>query len=189
MAACGGRTAMERNARPSLSSTVVGFDDPLEMLLACHRRIERQLETLERLQSHVREHGVDADASLAAQAVLRYFVKAAENHHDDEEKDLFPLLEMRIPAGEEKARFNALREKLELEHDAVREQWARLRKPMEAIAEGIQRSLPAADVHRFVSCYRAHIAVEEGALQDLFARWIDESDRGALGRSMRARRA
>ena len=183
-----GRTLMERNARPSLSGTVVGFDDPLEMLLACHRRIERQLETLERLQAHLQAHGMDADASLAAQSVLRYFVKAAEDHHEDEEKDLFPLLEMRIPAGEEKARFNALREKLEAEHAAVREQWSRLRKPLEAIADGIQRPLPAADVQRFVSAYRAHIAVEEGALQELFDRWIDESDRGALGRSMRARR-
>ena len=188
MAGRAGRTLMERNARPSLFSTVVGFDDPLEMLLACHRRIERQLETLERLQMHVQEHGVDADASLAAQAVLRYFVKAAEHHHEDEEKDLFPLLEIRIPAGEEKARFNALREKLESEHDAVREQWSRLRKAVEAIADGMQRSLPAADVQRFASSYRAHIAVEEGALQELFTRWIDESDRGALGRSMRARR-
>ena len=188
MAGRAGRTLMERNARPSLFSTVVGFDDPLEMLLACHRRIERQLETLERLQAHLQAHGMDADASLAAQSVLRYFVKAAEHHHEDEEKDLFPLLEMRIPAGEEKARFNALREKLESEHDAVREQWSRLRKPLEAIADGIQRALPAADVQRFVSAYRAHIAVEEGALQELFDRWIDDSDRGALGRSMRARR-
>jgi len=179
---------MERNARPSLFSTVVGFDDPLEMLLACHRRIERQLETLERLQAHLQTHGMDADASLAAQSVLRYFVRAAEHHHEDEEKDLFPLLEMRIPAGEEKARFNALRENLEADHAAVREQWSRLRKPLEAIADGIPRALPAADVQRFVSAYRAHIAVEEGALQDLFARWIDDSDRGALGRSMRARR-
>ena len=189
MAARAGPTPMERNARTSLSGTVVGFDDPLEMLLACHRRIERQLETLERLQAHVQEHGVDADASLAAQAVLRYFMKAAEHHHDDEEKDVFPLLEIRIPAGEEKARFNALREKLEAEHATVREQWSRLRRTLEAIADGIQRSLTAADVQRFVSAYRNHIAVEEGALQELFPRWIDESDRGLLERSMRARRA
>jgi len=183
-----GRRWMERNARPSLFSTVVGFDDPLEMLLACHRRIERQLETLERLQSHVQDHGVDADASLAAQAVLRYFVKAAEHHHEDEEEDVFPLLEIRIPAGEEKARFNGLRAALEADHDAVRGQWSRLRRTIEAIAEGIQRSLPAADVQRFVSAYRAHIAMEEGALQELFSRWIDASDRDALGRSMRERR-
>jgi hemerythrin-like domain-containing protein len=180
---------MERNARPSLFDATVGFDDPLEMLLACHRRIERQLETLERLQAHIREHGVDADASLAAQSVLRYFAKAAEHHHEDEEKDLFPLLQERIPAGEEKARFNALREGLESDHDAVREQWARLRKPLEAIADGLPRSLAAAEVREFAAAYRRHIAAEEAALDELFERWIDESDRSALGRSMRARRA
>jgi hemerythrin-like domain-containing protein len=167
---------------------IVGFDDPLEMLLACHRRIERQLETLERLQSHVDENGVDADASIAAQSVLRYFAKAAEHHHEDEEKDVFPLLEQRIPAGAEKARFNTLRERLESDHDAVREQWSRLRKPLEAIAEGLRRPLVATEVRDFTQAYRRHIAAEESALQDLFERWIDERDRGALGRSMRARR-
>ena len=33
------------------------FDDPLGMLSACHRRIERQLATLARLQRHLPEHG------------------------------------------------------------------------------------------------------------------------------------
>jgi hemerythrin-like domain-containing protein len=180
---------MKGNARPSLFDAAVGFDDPLEMLLACHRRIERQLETLERLLHHVQVHGVDADASLAAQQVLRYFVKAAEHHHEDEEKDVFPLLEARIPAGEEKARFNALRHRLESDHDAVRLQWSRLRKPLEAIGDGLQRSLAASEVREFVAAYRRHIAAEEEALTQLFDRWIDEKDRGALGRSMRARRA
>ena len=180
------RAWVETTMRPF--DAIVGFDDPLEMLLACHRRIERQLDTLERLQTHVQENGVDADAILAAQSVLRYFVKAAEHHHEDEEKDLFPLLEQRIPAGEEKARFNALRERLEGDHDAVRSQWARLRKPLEAIADGLRRSLAAAEVQEFTAAYRRHIAAEETALQELFERWIDERDRGALGRSMRARR-
>ena len=37
---------MKRNARPSLFDTIAAFDDPLEMLLTCHRRIEKQLQTL-----------------------------------------------------------------------------------------------------------------------------------------------
>ena len=179
---------MKRNARPSLFDAAVGFDDPLEMLLACHRRIERQLHTLERLHEHLVRNGVDAQASLAAQTILRYFMKAAESHHEDEEKDLFPLLEQRIPAGTEKAGFNALREKLEGDHDRVRDLWTRLRKPLEGIADGLPRMLNAADVRAFVEGYTAHIAAEESALQGLFERWIDDSDRAALGRSMRERR-
>lgn len=179
---------MKGNARPSLFNATVGFDDPLEMLLACHRRIERQLETLRKLQAHIAKNGVDADASVAAQAVLRYFAKAANDHTDDEEKDLFPLLEERIPSGAEKARFHALRERLQSEHREAEAQWSRLKKTLEAIAEGLTRPLTAAEVESFVKAYTGHIAVEEEALNEFFARWIDARDRATLGRRMKDRR-
>lgn len=180
---------MKRNARPSLFDTTVGFDDPREMLLACHRRIEKQLDTLKRLRAHLDARGVDAEASAAAQAVLRYFLTAAPNHHDDEEKDLFPLLEQRITDPGERARFDALRSQLEHDHREVEAMWALLRRPLEGIAEGLTRNLPAADVHAFVAAYARHILAEESALQELFDRWLDAGDRIILGRSMSARRS
>lgn len=179
---------MKGNARPSLFNVTAAFDDPLEMLLGCHRRIERQLQTLERLQAHLSVNGVDAEASTAAQAILRYFARAAESHHEDEELDLFPLLEERIPSGEEKARFRALRESLEADHKQVRELWARLRRTLEAVGDGMPRTLQPAEVRTFVDAYTRHIAAEETALKDLFERWIDDDDRRTLGRSMSARR-
>ena len=184
----GGPTCMKGTARPSLFDASVGFDDPLEMLLACHRRIERQLETLGRLQQHLARNGVDAEASVAAQAILRYFAKPAEHHHDDEEKDVFPLVEQRIPAGADKARFHALREQLEDDHRNVRALWARIRKPLEAIADGLPRALQAGDASALIAAYKRHILLEEAALHELFERWIDERDRATLGRSMRERR-
>jgi hemerythrin-like domain-containing protein len=179
---------MKRNARPSLFDTTVGFDDPLEMLLACHRRIEKQLDTLKRLRAHLEARGVDAEASTAAQAVLRYFLGAAVNHHDDEEKDLFPLLEQRITDPGERARFEHLRVALQHDHREVEALWAKLRKPLEGIAEGFTRNLPASDVHAFIAAYARHILAEESALQELFDRWLDDGDRIALGRSMSERR-
>src|SRR5205085_11054663 len=101
-------TIMRRTERTSLFDAPAGFDDPLEMLLGCHRRIEKQLDTLKKLRAHIEARGVDAEASAAAQAVLRYFQKAAANHHQDEERDLFPLLESRISAPGEGARFRAV---------------------------------------------------------------------------------
>jgi pyridoxamine 5'-phosphate oxidase len=180
---------MKRNARPSLFDLQAAFDDPLEMLLACHRRIERQLQTLERLQVHLEVNGVDAEASAAAQAIVRYFVRAAENHHEDEERDLFPLLEERIPSGEEKARFHALRERLEADHHQVREMWSRLKKTLDAVGDGMPRTLQPSEVRAFVDAYTSHIGAEETALKDLFERWIDADDRRTLGLSMSARRA
>lgn len=180
---------MKGNARPSLFDASVGFDDPLEMLLACHRRIEKQLDTLKRLRAHVDKDGVDAEASLAAQAVLRYFARAAGDHHDDEEKDLFPLLERRITDAGEQARFRALRAELERDHRDVEALWARLRKPLDGIADGLPRTLPAADVHAFVVAYARHILAEESTLGEFFDRWLDEADRRTLARAMSARRS
>lgn len=180
---------MKRNARPSLFDPTVGFDDPLEMLLACHRRIEKQLETLKRLRARLDSAGVDAEASSAAQAVLRYFQRAAANHHDDEEKDVFPLLGERITDPGEAARFHALRAELERDHDEIDRMWSRLRRPLEGIAEGFNRALPETDVHAFVAAYARHILAEEATLQDFFQRWLDAHDRAALGKSMSARRS
>ena len=182
--------AISRNRRNErdLFETPAGFDEPLEMLQGCHRRIERQLETLRRLRIHLAERGVDPEASVAAQAVLRYFALAAANHHEDEEKDLFPMLEARIADAGEADRFRAFREGLENDHRALEAAWARVRKPLEAIADGLSRPLPDADVQAFVSAYERHILAEEATLLELCNRWLGDADRETLGRAMAARR-
>jgi hemerythrin-like domain-containing protein len=178
-----------KTERAALFDTPAGFDDPLGMLLGCHRRIERQLDTLKRLRTHIAARGVDAEASAAAQAILKYFLGAAPNHHADEEIDLFPLLEQRVTEPGERARFRSFREQLELDHRELGGAWSRLRKPLEAIAEGLVRTLPEDDVNAFVSGYAHHIVTEETALGEFFNRWLDETDREALGRTMAARRS
>ena len=181
-------TAMRRLERTSLFDTPAGFDEPLEMLLGCHRRIEKQLETLKRLRAHVEARGVDAEASAAAQAILNYFLKAAPNHLEDEERDLFPMLERRISDGAEAGRFRAFRDALESEHRMLESAWTRIRKPLEGIADGLTRTLAPDDVRNFTEAYARHIAAEEAALKDFVDRWLDEGDRQMLGRAMAARR-
>lgn len=178
-----------RRADRILFETPAGFDDPLEMLLGCHRRIERQLETLKRLRLHLEERGVDPEASTAAQSILKYFAKSALNHHDDEEKDVFPLLEARVADPGEKARFAKFRATLEADHRRLDAAWHRLRRPLEGIAEGLRRQLPEADVREFVEGYAHHILTEEHALAEFVNRWLNDEDRGTLGRSMAARRS
>lgn len=180
---------MRRLERDHLFEAPAGFDDPLQMLLGCHRRIERQLETLKRLRAHVESRGVDAEASAAAQSVLQYFHSAAANHHADEEQDLFPLLEARIDDPGEQARFKAYRERLEEDHRALESAWSRLRKPLEGIGDGLTRTLPSAEVQAFVDAYANHILTEETTLKELFDRWMHDADRRALGHSMAARRS
>ena len=181
-------TPMRRLERTSLFDTPAGFDEPLEMLLGCHRRIEKQLTTLKRLRAHLAAHGVDAEATTAAQAILKYFLQAAPNHLEDEERDLFPMLERRISDDPEAERFRAFREGLEAEHRVLESAWTRIRKPLEGISEGLTRTLAADDVDRFVDAYSRHIAAEEATLKELVERWLDDGDRQMLGRAMAARR-
>ena len=178
---------MKRNALPSLFD-VVAFDDPLEMLLACHRRIEKQLDTLKRLRAHLVANGVDPEASAAAQAVLRYFERAATNHPADEERELVPLVAAPNTATGARARFKSVRAEIERDHREIETMWTKLRRPLEGIAEGLTRTLPSEDVHAFVGAYARHILAEETALAEFFNRWINDVDRRALGRSMSARR-
>jgi pyridoxamine 5'-phosphate oxidase len=179
---------MGRAERPLLFDTPAGFDDPLAMLLGCHRRIEKQLATLSRLREHLAARGVDPEASQAAQSVLEYFVRAAPNHHHDEEIDLFPLIEARITDPGEATRFRDFRDALLKDHRELEAAWARLRKPLEGIADGLTRQLPVAEVQAFAKAYAHHIVTEESALSEFFQRWLQEADRVKLGRAMAARR-
>jgi len=180
--------ATRRQERFSLFETPAGFDDPLGMLLGCHRRIEKKIGTLKALSTHLSKKGIDAEASTAAQAVLRYFDVAAAHHHADEERDLFPMLEQRIADAAERERFLQLNKQLCEEHREIERVWARLRKPLESVADGLMRNIPETDVHAFATLYARHIQAEEGVFRSLTERWLGKSDLVALGRSMAERR-
>ena len=168
--------------------TPAGYDDPVGMLLGCHRRIEKKLATLKNLCAHLSAKGIDAEASAAAQAVLRYFEAPAAYHHEDEEIDLLPLLEIRINDGGERERLVELDAQIREEHGEIDRIWARLRKPLEGIAEGLMRTLPETDVQAFTVLYKRHIETEETVIVPLIRQWLRPEDFTALGRAMAARR-
>jgi len=165
-----------------------GYDDPLALLLGCHRRIEKKLATLRALSAHLAAKGIDAEATTAAQGVLRYFSVAAAHHHADEEENLMPMLEQRIADPVERERFARLGERLRAEHREIERVWARLRKPLESVADGLQRAIPEGDVQAFDSLYARHIQAEESVFRSLTERWLTQRDFIALGRAMADRR-
>src|SRR4051812_31164522 len=116
------------------------FDDPLGMLAHCHRRIERQLATLGRLQRHLPENGDDAEARTAARNILKYFDNAAPNHHADEEESILPRLAAATPDAK------PLIETIEREHAALVESWRKVRPLLAAISAGQGSALPPRDV-------------------------------------------
>jgi hemerythrin-like domain-containing protein len=163
------------------------FDEPLEMLAACHERIEAQLCTLEKLIEHLAANGCDPAAQDAASQVMRYFDTAGVEHHRDEDEDIFPLLRS-LAAERDRPEVSAIINGLEEDHATMEAQWSRLRARLDALAAGREARLDAEDVGRFAWLYRRHME-KEAALVLPFAREaVSETDRAALGERMAARR-
>lgn len=169
----------------SLLTIAPSLDEPLEMLEACHDRIEAQLQTLERLLQHLPEHGADLQAQKAAQAILRYFDSAGPHHHEDEEDNLFPLL---IARSREDIAVCALVRDLLADHVRMAEALAEVRLQLRPIAEGKAVALEEDAVRLLTSRYRQHIARENTELIPLSQRLLTPQDILALSRAMTARR-
>ncbi len=160
-----------------------GFDDPLEMLQACHGRIQAQCDTLRRLAEHLATQGNDVQAQQAARAILRYFDTAGRHHHDDEERDLFPQL---LATGDTTAA--ALVSRLLDEHQVMDGAWQDLRPLLVDISENLSNQLDAQIAERFIGLYAQHIAVENGSLLPLAGTLLNEEQLRTLGHNMAARR-
>lgn len=165
------------------STAAPTFDDPLEMLRACHGRIEAQCTTLDKLVVHLRTHGNDAQASQAARAILRYFDTAGHHHHQDEEIDLFPQL-----LATQNQNASMLVEHLLQEHMHMNAAWQRLRPLLLDIAQDQSDKLDAQTAAHFIELYARHIALENGELLPLAGTLLNAAQLQALGRSMAERR-
>lgn len=172
---------------PGHSAPAVGFEAPLEMLAACHRRIERQCATLRRLVAHLGMHGADEQARSAAAAVLRYFDSAAQDHHADEEQDLFPAL-IESMAGSDAVCLREMIDSLGAEHREIAALWRSLRSALEGVAAGTSAELAAPLVEALHSAYARHIAREDAELLPMAARLLSDSELQRIGRAMRLRR-
>ena len=172
---------------PGFDSPQAGFEVPLEMLSACHGRVERQCQTLLRLARHLAAQGADADARNAAAAVLRYFETSARHHHEDEELDLFPAL-LRHAQDAELGQVKGLVAQLLQEHRVLEQRWHVVRDVLQDVAQGRSAQLAFSDVEALTTLYASHIAREERELLPLAARLLAGAPLERVGRAMRARR-
>ena len=171
----------------ALPDTAPGFDQPIAVLKHCHDRIRKQLDTLMRLPAHLAAHGADEQARQAAQAIMKYFDKAAHLHHADEEENLLPVLRT-VATGEDAATLDALAPGILLDHDAMNAMWQQLHEQLAAIAAGSASSLDADAAARFEQRYREHMQTEETHIAPMAKRLFSAAQMQALGDAMQARR-
>lgn len=171
---------------PGFPLTAASFEAPLEMLLACHERIRRQCATLLRLRSHLAAHGADAAAGSAARGVMRYFDRAARDHHEDEEQDLFPALAEAV-AGSDPVCLRQLVDSLTADHRELARLWGPVRQWLAAVAGGTA-PLDTAPLDAFAELYQRHAAREEQELLPMASRLLGAQELDRIGRAMRLRR-
>jgi len=157
------------------------YTDPVGFLGACHRRIEAQFASLERIVAALRS--ADAAQVVAARAALvdplKYFVEAGARHSLDEEASVFPRIQHATIAeliGEHR------------EHEAM---YLALRTVGLRVAAGETEARLvddlAAHASAMAAAYAEHIRREETDLFPLVAA-LDAKELRAIGIEMRIRR-
>lgn len=172
---------------PGFTSPAAGPDAPLDMLSACHTRVEKQCQTLERLQIHLTKHSSDLEAQEAAATIMRYFDTAARHHHEDEEQDLFPAL-LEAMAGSDPVCIRQLTTQLIAEHRQLEGVWLKMRLQLQSITKGESVLLDPTCVETFTEGYRLHIHREEHELLPMAARLLTPQSLKSLGEAMLERR-
>jgi hemerythrin-like domain-containing protein len=167
-----------------------GFDQPLELWLACHDRVRRMCTLLQRLLEHVRTRGADEQAKVTASSIRRYFDEAARRHHEDEEVDLFPRLLKHLEGrtGSEATGVRNAIALLENDHREMGRLWSVLRDALAAIDRGDAGALDEAVVGLFVSRYRSHCEVEDTVIAPALRRALSAEELDEVGRAMAQRR-
>lgn len=155
------------------------------MLEACHERIQRTLALLQRLRQHLRGHGADEQARQAAADVIRYFDRAAPEHHRDEELHVFPPL---LASGD--AAVVAVVNRLVDEHREMETRWAAARRVLQAVAGGAGALTPEdeAALDSFEGLYATHLNAEEEQVYPAAQPSIDAAAQAAMSQDMMRRR-
>lgn len=172
---------------PPLLNTppAAGFDQPFELLAACHDRVRRSLDLLQRLIAHARLHGADAQAAAAARDVLRYFAIAAPLHHQDEERHLLQLLRA---SGE--ASLKDAADRMAADHVEFACLWPPLAGLLQSLADGQAPDLDAlqASADAFCRLHDSHLALEDGIAFPAAAARAGGAELAEMSADMAARR-
>jgi hemerythrin-like domain-containing protein len=151
------------------------MDAPLDHLLACHRRIEERLETLERAAAHLEDQREEALGAF--HSAFAFLDSSGALHTADEEESLFPRLMAALEPGERSYLAG-----LEHDHTEAHRIYAELKASLDRPSQA--RHL----VERLCALYRAHIASEDTVLQEYALTHLTAEQLAEIAREMKGRR-
>lgn len=170
---------------------LAGFDQPIELLKDCHRRIEHFLGVLQRVVELFGEGNLSEEGRRALKTSLEYFAVAAPRHTADEEQSLFPR--MRRSGDAEARAVMAELDRLESDHrraeachaqvDDLGREWLETGR-----MDGHKLTTMRALLAELIALYAPHIRLEDERVFEVAARLLKAGDLSEVGAEMQRRR-
>lgn len=159
--------------------------DGFELLDVCHRQTLHALGKLSALVSRLAKAGPDAEARVMAAEIIDHFTNVAREHHQDEERHVFPKL---IAGGD--ADIVQAVQRLQQDHHWIEEDWLELAPQLDAVACGqlwydLDTLREGAEI--FVALMHDHMALEESWIYPQARARVATGERLEMGREMAAR--
>lgn len=133
-------------------------EHPVQDFSQCHTGILRRLDQLDELPALLEPA---ARARTVAEQALAFFRLAIFEHHQDEERELFPAVLASAEPGAEAEHVQAMAQRLTEEHRDLEARWKRLAPELQRISKGQAFTVDALEIAELVARYRAHAAFEE----------------------------
>jgi hemerythrin-like domain-containing protein len=137
---------------PDLKSPIQSFTDT-------HFRIMFQLDRLGELPALLAPF--ELARKIAGQS-MDYFKKTMHEHHQAEERVLFPAVLQNAQPGKERIKVESLIEVLEAQHSVLEALWKKIESDLNQVAKGMPHKLDTDVLKQLVNHYREHAQMEEG---------------------------
>jgi len=159
--------------------------EPFEDFSQCHAGILNKLGVLGELPALL---APALRAREVAEQANAFFHEAIFEHHQDEERELFPAVLASAHEGE-LAQVSELVKRLTDEHRTLEAIWRSLEAPLKKVAKGQLGDIDVAQIESLVNQYRAHAEFEEQHFLPLSQTILgrDSHHMAALGLSLHMR--
>jgi len=167
------------------------FDQPIELMMDCHRRIERFLDVLRKVADRYTAQPLDTEGREALETALNYFSSAAPRHTADEEVSLFPRMRRMDDPRVEQAMAKI--DRLESDHRNAETAHARLDELGRTWCDDGSLSEEGSSEFRglldeLAAAYGEHIPIEDEDIFILAKQLLDHEQLHAVGEEMKQRR-
>jgi hemerythrin-like domain-containing protein len=177
---------MTLSSSPVGARLSAGSPAAFEVLDACHRQTIVMLERLSALVDGLDKGGPDREARGVAEEIIRFFSQTARQHHEDEERHVFPQLEDSDDPDIVQAVL-----RLKQDHHWMDVDWRELSPAIAAAADGrggYDLEALREGVEIFVALSHEHVALEESCIYPQARVRFDSAALQRMGREMAERR-